>query len=128
MSTSVVWIRAATLLLVGAAPAPLLALDSHHRNELFFWIREEKGTSSELDFLIPEGARLIPIEVKSGKQGSLKSLHQFLSRSRTKFGLRFYNGLPSMEDHAVTLPGGETIKLTLMSLPLYLVFRLKTMA
>lgn len=102
-----------------------MALDCHRRDALFFWIREEKGTSSELDFVLPVENSLVPIEVKSGSHGSLKSLHQFLSRSSHHIGVRLYNGSLKVEDHSVVLPNGGKLDYRLFSLPLYLIFRLK---
>ena len=103
----------------------LLASDFYSRNTLFFWIREEKGSSSELDFLVPFEKGLIPIEVKSGSHGSLKSLHQFLSRSMSHLGVRFYSHQQiTLEDHSVTLPTGTKLNYQLLSLPFYLTFRL----
>jgi len=46
---------------------------------LLYWVREKKGSSSELDYLINTNNCNYPIEVKSGKSGSLKSLHIFLN-------------------------------------------------
>lgn len=102
----------------------LLASDDYNRKELFFWVREEKGASSEIDYLIQKEGRLIPVEIKSGSQGSLKSLHQFLHRSNTNFGIRFYTGETKIEEQSVNLPTGHTLKYKLLSLPLYLIFRL----
>ncbi len=103
----------------------LLASDSHNRSTLFFWIREEKGTSSELDFLIPYQNEIIPIEVKSGSHGSLKSLHQFLSRSHIAFGVRFYNQKDlKLEKQIISLPDGSKLDYRLLSIPFYLSFRL----
>jgi len=45
---------------------------------LLYWVRDKKGSSSEVDYLINENNCNYPIEVKSGKSGSLKSLHFFL--------------------------------------------------
>lgn len=101
----------------------LLALNSFNRNSLYFWIREEKGSSSELDFLFQIGSKLIPIEVKAGKQGSLKSLHQFLYRSGSSFGIRIYNGGLSLNKNELSLPDSNTLKYELISLPFYLIFR-----
>ncbi len=101
----------------------LLANDFYRRNELYFWIREEKGASAELDYTVQFGGELVPIEVKSGSHGSLKSLHQFLARSGGKTGIRLYQGLAASEEHDVVLPTGEGLKYRLTSLPIYLTFR-----
>ncbi|KAF0134562.1 MAG: putative ATPase (AAA+ superfamily) [Candidatus Saganbacteria bacterium] len=103
----------------------LLALNFDNRNTLYFWIREEKGATSELDFLIQINNQLIPIEVKSGGHGSLKSLHQFLYRSKTNLGIRLYNGVLQSDNLSVKLPNGENINYKLLSVPIYLIFRLK---
>ncbi|MBI4802157.1 MAG: ATP-binding protein [Elusimicrobia bacterium] len=102
----------------------LLAIDSRRRLPLFFWTREEKGACSELDFLVLAGGRIIPIEVKSGSHGSLKSLHQFLHRSRSELGVRIYNGPLKLDRHEVKLPDGKALRYKLLSVPCYLMFRL----
>lgn len=45
--------------------------------EVYFWNRLKKSSQAELDYLITRGNRPIPIEVKGGSSGSLKSLHLF---------------------------------------------------
>ncbi len=49
----------------------------------FYWARTESGASSEVDFVILKDNKIIPIEVKSGKSGSLKSLHFLLDKNPT---------------------------------------------
>ena len=57
---------------------------------LLFWVREKEGTTSELDFLFVDDAGAIPIEVKSGKSGTLRSLHQYIDSTDTKLAMRLY--------------------------------------
>jgi len=45
---------------------------------LYFWNRFKPGSLAELDYLVSRKGTLLPIEVKSGSSGSLKSMHQFL--------------------------------------------------
>jgi predicted AAA+ superfamily ATPase len=52
----------------------LSALD----NDLFYWAREAKSSTAEVDFLVEQGGQVYPIEVKSGPKGRLKSLHLLL--------------------------------------------------
>lgn len=52
----------------------LSALDG----SLYYWSREEKSSSAEVDFLIAFQGNILPIEVKSGSSGRLKSLHLLL--------------------------------------------------
>lgn len=42
---------------------------------LFYWAREAKGSSAEVDYIANINGTIFPIEVKSGSSGSLKSLH-----------------------------------------------------
>jgi len=46
--------------------------------DLFYWSREAKSSHAETDYLIEKEGKIIPVEVKSGKGGSLKSLHLLL--------------------------------------------------
>ena len=47
--------------------------------QLYYWTHVKAGTNAEIDYLIQNGMRYIPIEVKSSTTGSLKSLHYFMS-------------------------------------------------
>lgn len=46
--------------------------------DLYYWAREAKSSTAEVDFLIIKDGRILPVEVKSGKSGSLKSMHLIL--------------------------------------------------
>jgi len=48
------------------------------KNALFYWAREVRSSSREIDYLIQRDQNVIPIEVKSGTTGSLRSLHFYL--------------------------------------------------
>ncbi len=47
-------------------------------NDPYFWQREARSSQAEVDYLISQESAVIPIEVKSGSSGSLKSLHLLL--------------------------------------------------
>jgi predicted AAA+ superfamily ATPase len=49
----------------------LAATDS----ELYYWSREERSSQAETDYLIVHNGKIIPVEVKSGSKGRLRSLH-----------------------------------------------------
>jgi predicted AAA+ superfamily ATPase len=58
--------------------------------ELHFWKRREKSSTAEIDYLIQRGEQVVPIEVKSGHRGTLKSLHLFLeTHPQSAFAIRF---------------------------------------
>ena len=49
-----------------------------HSGELYFWARDVRGSSAEVDFLASVNGRIHPVEVKSGAPGRLRSLHLLL--------------------------------------------------
>jgi predicted AAA+ superfamily ATPase len=60
------------------------------RSQLYHWRREERGSSAEVDYLVAEKSQVIPIEVKSGKGSTLKSLNMFLeTHDSSPYGNRF---------------------------------------
>lgn len=87
---------------------------------LNFWVRDKKTSSAELDYVITHESKLIPIEVKSGKEGKLKSLHLFMAEAPVKIAVRFYSGELSISE--VTTAKGK--KYHLLNLPYYLVSQL----
>lgn len=93
-------------------------------SDLLFWVREKEGTTSELDFLFLVEGNAIPVEVKSGKTGKLRSLHQYMDRSAAKLAFRLYAG-KFREDQIHTLKDSP---FTLISLPYYLAGKLKKYA
>lgn len=82
-----------------------------------FWVREKKDSQAEVDLVFQHNNYLIPIEIKSGKQGKLKSLHQFVDQAEHPYAIRVYGGKFCVEQH--TTPMGKTPYL-LMNLPYYL--------
>ena len=93
----------------------LLAFQHQSLSALHFWIREKKTSVAEIDYVFPFEDKLIPIEVKSGKEGSLKSLHLFMDEAPHDIAVRFYAGGYSIAK--ATTPGGRTIRL--LNLPYY---------
>ena len=81
-----------------------------------FWTREKKQSNAEVDFLTIYDGKVIPIEVKSGKSGTLKSLHSFIDNSENNIAVRLYSGEYSMEEN-ITPIGRKSYKL--INLPLY---------
>ena len=89
--------------------------------ELFCWIRQTRGSNAEVDFVIGIGDQVVPVEVKAGKTGTLKSLHVFLREKRRRFGLRFNMDRPSLLEAQTSVATGPQTQFQLLSLPLYLV-------
>jgi predicted AAA+ superfamily ATPase len=57
--------------------------------ELFYWLRDKTTGKAELDFVITKDHLITPIEIKSGKSGTLKSLFQFVNEKNTSEAFRF---------------------------------------
>jgi len=58
--------------------------------QLYFWQRQARASSAEVDYLIQRHHEILPIEVKSGAPGTLKSLRFFLDEhKRVRYGIRF---------------------------------------
>jgi len=60
----------------------------YQQAQLFYWQREEKNARAEVDYVVQQGMEIIPIEVKSGKQGKMQSLHLFINEKKAKYGIR----------------------------------------
>jgi hypothetical protein len=81
-----------------------------------FWVREKKQSSSEVDMVYTYSDKVIPIEIKSGSEGTLKSLHQFVERCNHPYAVRMYAG--EFEIIKTKTPGGKPY--LLMNMPYYL--------
>lgn len=95
----------------------LLAAQYSALHGLQFWVREKNSSSSEVDYLQSFNGQLIPIEVKSGATGTLRSLHQFMDLAPHQMAIRFYAG--DVEIVTITTPGQK--EYYLLNLPYFLV-------
>jgi len=91
-----------------------LSVQTNHKPN--FWVREKKQSNAEVDIVVAHKGSIIPIEIKSGSTGTLKSLHQFIEASEHPYAVRMYGGVFGVE-RSVT-PGGKPY--ILMNLPYYL--------
>jgi predicted AAA+ superfamily ATPase len=62
---------------------------------LHYWLREGKSENAEVDYVVAAGGKILPVEVKAGAAGSLKSLHQFCHEKNVARALRFDLNKPS---------------------------------
>lgn len=82
-----------------------------------YWMRDKVDASAEVDFVHQHGSLVIPIEVKSGTNSKLRSLHQFMENAPHDIAVRIWTGRYSI-DKAQTL-SGKTFRL--INLPFYYV-------
>lgn len=67
----------------------LIAYQSpYSKAEIFYWGRRAKSSTAEIDYLIEKDGQIIPIEVKSGPTGRMKSLHIFIAKHQTNKALK----------------------------------------
>ena len=57
-------------------------------DELYYWVREKKNASAQVDFVVQCGETIVPVEVKSGKQGKMQSMWMFLKEKNSPYGIR----------------------------------------
>ncbi len=93
----------------------------YEKPQLFYWNREQKSSSAEVDYLITHEDKVVPVEVKAGKSGTLKSLQVFVAEKKSPVALRFNAMPPSSSWLETGIAGKEKVSFLLVSLPLYLV-------
>ncbi len=94
------------------------------RPQLHYWVREGKANNAEVDYVVARGARILPIEVKAGAGGSLKSLQQFVAEKHARQAVRFdLNPASRMTARYRARVGHDIADVTveLLSFPLYCV-------
>ncbi|MEO2052047.1 MAG: AAA family ATPase [Allomuricauda sp.] len=94
----------------------LISLNTIANTKPHFWIREKKQSTSEVDLVCPYANLVIPIEIKSGATGTLKSLHQFMDRANHPYAIRMYAGEFGIQETTTT----SGTPFLLMNLPYYL--------
>jgi uncharacterized protein len=95
----------------------LLHSDAPHRlPQLHYWRRQSKSANAEVDYLVAPATRVIPVEVKSGKTGTLRSLLQFVREKHSSLALRFNREPPSLQEIEV-----DSHRFKLLSLPLSMI-------
>ncbi|MEX1191711.1 MAG: AAA family ATPase [Brumimicrobium sp.] len=94
----------------------LISLQENTYSKPNFWVRQKKDAQAEVDLIFSYKGLIIPIEIKSGKVGKLKSLHQFIAKSPHPYAVRMYAGKFSIETHQ--LHDGK--QFYLMNLPYFL--------
>lgn len=97
---------------------------SNKRPSLTYWLREGRSSNAEVDFILQLGRFIVPVEVKAGKSGSLKSLLQFVHLKEISAAIRFDMNVPSLQKvkHSIR-QASDTVEVSfdLLSLPLYMV-------
>jgi hypothetical protein len=99
----------------------LLARQYSALHGLAFWVRDKPTSAAEVDYLFRYKEKLIPIEVKSGATGTLRSLAMFMDMAPHNIAVRLYAG--EIMISTITTPGGKEVHL--LNLPYYLVSQIE---
>jgi predicted AAA+ superfamily ATPase len=99
----------------------LLAIDNRVSAQRIFWVRDKNTSQAEEDFVLQYDSLIIPIEVKSGHNAKLKSLHLFMDEAPHNIAVRIWSQPFSIDK--VTTPQGKTFNL--INLPFYYVGRIE---
>ncbi len=72
---------------------------------LYYWHREAKNSNAEVDFLCTKSNAIIPVEVKSGIKGGMKSLKVFLdTHPKSPYGLKISEGNFATQTRMIEIP------------------------
>ncbi|MES2218238.1 MAG: AAA family ATPase [Pseudomonadota bacterium] len=82
----------------------LAYLSPREEGSLFFWSREKKSSMAEVDFVMAVNDKIIPVEVKAGATGRLKSIKLFMQEKNSSLGVRFSQHQLSFHDSILSLP------------------------
>lgn len=94
----------------------LISMEPNTRKKQCFWVRGKSQSQAEVDFLMQHHGYVIPVEVKSGTTGRLRSLHQFMDSCPHNYAVRMYSG--ALEIQQATTPAGKVFHL--LNLPYFL--------
>ncbi|MBI1837332.1 MAG: ATP-binding protein [Flavobacteriia bacterium] len=99
----------------------ILSFQSFPLDKLKYWVRQKNSSSAEVDFIFPYKGKLVPIEVKSGSIGKIKSLQIFMEESPLRYAIRFFAGEFAL--NKVSTQNGK--EFFLLDLPYYLASKIE---
>jgi len=91
--------------------------------ELYYWHPPKSEAQAEVDYLFISGNTIIPVEVKAGSTGTIKSLQSYVIKKQADIAVRVSSAKPSV-NHLVAKSSHQTRDFTLVNIPFYLVNRL----
>ena len=89
---------------------------------LHYWQRVG-GRPGEVDLIVQVGHLVVPVEMKAGAAGAMKSLHQFMHDKRLRLAVRVDINPPSLQEVDVKTTQGDSVRYRLLGLPGYLLWR-----
>ena len=62
--------------------------DAYEKTALYYWHREANNSKAEVDYVIQNQDIIVPIEVKAGTKGAMKSMYLFMDEKKSRYGVR----------------------------------------
>jgi len=93
-----------------------ICLEPNSRKKPCFWVRDKTQSQAQVDFVVQHGSHVIPVEVKAGSEGRLRSLHEFMDRVPHGYAVRLYAG--PLDLHPVKTSTGKSFHL--LNMPYFL--------
>jgi uncharacterized protein len=82
----------------------LASSDPYTKSHLYYWTKEGRSKSAEIDYLIEIEGKLVPIEVKAGEGGRMKSLKVFMNDHSLKLGVKVSMERLSLNNGVLNIP------------------------
>jgi len=92
----------------------------HEDPRLFCWVREARTSNAEVDFVLQIAGHVVPVEVKAGATGRLRSLHTMMFEKKLGLAVRVGSEPLELARVRTALPNGQNVSYELLSVPLYL--------
>lgn len=129
ITTQILTASAADLVNKGPMAEMLAGLELLHyrtpnlKHELFYWMRQAKNATAEVDYVLPCDMQVLPFEVKAGVQGGMKSLWEFMRDKKLFEAIRCSLENFGMFDYIDSKTDNAVRHVTII--PLYAVSQLK---
>lgn len=82
----------------------LAYLPNDEAPEILYWSRDKASSSAEIDYLQQIDDHIVPIEVKAGKTGTLKSLRLFMEEKDVTLGIRISQSQLALNKDILSIP------------------------
>lgn len=76
----------------------------YEERRVYYWQRDKRNSLAEVDYVVRYNDQIVPIEVKAGKTGRLRSLHQFMQEKNTHIGVRVSQQPLELEKGILSIP------------------------
>jgi len=77
---------------------------NYQKTNLYYWEREQRSSNAEIDYITHVNSTILPIEVKSGTTGSLRSLQLFLNEKQLNIGIQISQKPLSFNNRILSIP------------------------